>query len=117
MASPTVTSCSVADCGSMSTPLIELIRGIAVDDPDMDAVHPGAGHRSVEKLAADCQQNRVREDRVDHPAAALRLHAAAHDQLQRRIVVGERDLAMLGHALAREVTARRPRTERNHLAA
>src|SRR6516225_5264968 len=56
-------------------------------------------HQSSQQLAADLRQKRLSENGVHHPAAALELGTAAHNQVDHRIIIAESNFAILADSL------------------
>src|SRR5687767_12764855 len=86
IASSNVTSRSLTDESLISTRFValrKLVLEIVAGHRQAHAVQVQPGHRAGEELAADGREHGVRENRVDHAAAALDLRAPADDQRHR----------------------------------
>ena len=71
-------------------------------------------HRSCQEFLTDLRQQRVGENRVDHPSATFELGASARNELHHIIRIRERDSVVLLDALtdARELQRRAAATSK-----
>src|SRR5687767_8138927 len=83
----------------LGSPSVKHITEIAVGNIQGHFAERAAIHQAQQDLLADPRQHGVRQDGIYHAAAALQFRAAAGDQLEHGIGIGERNLVVLSDAL------------------
>src|SRR5437870_13235227 len=80
-------------------PSIKRVRQLALFCADVYFAQLFPSRKPRQEFHADLRQHGVRQDRIDRARAALGFGAAACDQSDDVIIVGERYLARLAHSL------------------